>query len=533
MISGQPDNRWRVLSLSISGGRGSKGLSPGFQVGDSVDDSLLESGRERIRQALYNRGFLSAEVELETAIDQKGIRVAYRLSRLILTKIGGWQFAGNESLSEKELQAVMPGKGRGWSAGVLTHAEKMLLNAYARSGFAFAEVQCAGVKESAGTVIPVFNINEGPRVKIGFLTFSGAVFRSDKYQSLLRRYAGFRPDLYYSPERVKTWCRNLKRGGWITVDSEEIVLSPGGYGIRFWVSERRSGEVYGVVGYAPEQRQLMGYAQVQLFNLLHTGRKVKARWYSAYRETRYQLEYTEPWVFHSPLSLSAGFEQNVFDTSYAQTTISLTGRVVNDATEFSLGSGIDRTVGRNLQQKLWLRTGMLFDSRDQPVFPRQGVNFRIDTRAGEQRVQDDGRGVIGWFESDLEPVIAIYRGLIWVNNISLRAVFSELSLNEPDLYRVGGMQNIRGYREASFSARRLGWWNCEWRYQFSGNARLHCFFDAGLFSQPEALGWSWLSGYGVGGRWRTRLGLVGVDYGVPLTENPLHGKIHLSLTTEF
>ncbi|MGQ9708762.1 MAG: BamA/TamA family outer membrane protein [bacterium] len=517
----------------MSGRRGLKGISPGFRVGDKVFRSQLEQGRERIRQVLFDRGFFWVEVELDTTIDECGIRVVYWISRLVQAKIGGWQFTGNESLDDKRLEREIPRKGQGFTSGVLAQAESGLLSTYARAGYPFAGVKCIGVRESAGQVFPSFSIEEGPRVKISFITFSNTAVQNDRYFALLRQCAGYRGEVYYTPDRVRIWKRNLERIGWIVVDSEEIVIRQTEYGIRFWVSEKHRGEFNGVVGYAPESRRLMGWTQVQLFNILNTGRRVRARWYSAFKETRYQLEYTEPWIFRTPLSLSAAVEHNVFDTSYAQTIVSLTGRFINDGIEFSLGSGFDRTVSENLKRKLWVQTGIVFDSRNRAMNPREGINLRVDTRAGELQIQNNGSGMMGWVESDLEPVVAVFRGLIWVNKISLRAVFSELMLEEPDLYQVGGIQNIRGYREGSFFADRLGWWNCEWRYHLIGNSRLHIFFDAGLFSQCETKEWSWLSGYGVGGRWRTKLGIIGIDFGIPLAEGPTHGKIHLNLQMGF
>lgn len=525
--------KWPVLSLSIEGSGLPNNISVGFRVGDTIGFTQLKKGEEKIRQRLYSDGFLWAEVMVDTSIDAFGIRIKYRVNRHEQAKIGGWKLIGNDSFDEMQLLSILPSKGKGFNNAILTQVENKLLGIYASAGFPFAEVRLIGITESAGQVYSSFNINGGPRVKISFITFAEVKEQSEGYRSLLVRHSGFRKGVYYTPTQVKIWKRNLEKGGWISVDSQEIVMRQSQYGMRFWVSESISGEIFGVIGYMPEKQRLMGQIQVELFNLFHSGRRLRGKWYSASDETNYQLEYIEPWIFKTPLSLSAAVEHNVFDTSFAQVIFSLTGKFVKEVAEFSIGAKFDRTIRRNSRNRLLARTGFVFDSRDRQLNPQQGINFRFETSAGEQYIQNGGSGVIAWVETDIAPVVSILKQLVLVNNFSLRGVFSETLFDKLDLFSVGGTENVRGYQENSFSSNRLGWWNCELRYHFSGDSRLHIFFDNGIFSQYGAKVWSWISGCGVGGRFLTRLGIVGIDCAIPLAMSLPRVKIHLSLQTKF
>jgi len=522
-----------VLLLSIEGRGLLTGISVGFKVGDTIDYSRLKQGEEKICQQLRSKGFLWAEVLTDTIIDSSGIRVKYRVNRHQQAKIGGWRLIGNDSVGDNQLLSVLPRKGKGFNNALLSQVENRLRGKYASAGFPFAEISLIGMNESAGYVFPLFKVFEGPRVKISFITFSGAGDKSERYRLSLLRQTGFRGSVYYKPTQVRMWKRNLEGGGWITIDSQEIVMRQSQYGMRFWVSQSRSGEVHGVLGYSPESRTLMGWVRLELFNILFTGRRLKGKWYSTSKEANYQLEYTEPWIFKNQFSLSAAVEHNVFDTSFAQTIFSLTGKFLKEAAEFSLGTGFDRTVSRNSRNRLWVRTGFVFDNRDQKLNPRQGLIFRIETRAAQQYPQNSGSGMTGWVEADITPVVSVVKDFTLANRLNLCGIFSETIPERPDLFSVGGMENIRGFREGSYFATRFCYWNCEWHYHWGSKTRLHCFFDMGLFLEAETERWDWISGYGVGGRWLTRLGIVGIDYGVPLAGSLRQGKIHLSLQTGF
>ncbi len=527
------DRKWRVLSLSLEGKFLPKGLSVGFKVGDTIDITQLRQGCDKLREILYTNGFFWAEVEVETTIDSLGMVVKYIVKPNQKAKIGGWKLIGNDGLLESQLLSVLPKKGNGFNYVLLTEGVNRLLSKYADFSFPFAEVRFIGLRESGGQVFPSFNIYEGPKVKIGFITFSGTKEESERYRLLLTRQSGFRGAVYYTPRQVKLWRENLEKGGWISVDSHEIVTRDSQYGVRFWISETQSGEVFGVVGYAPESRMLFGVVKVEVFNLFSSGRRLKGEWYSASEEVGYHLEYTEPWILGTPLSLSVAIKHNVFDTIFSQTRFSLIGKLVRNGGGVVIGTGFDRTLSQNPKQRLWIRAGFVFDTYDQVLNPRKGINLRVETATGTQSGQNGGSGMVGWVEVDGAWVVSLTKKLTLMNNLSLRGIFSDVFLDQLDLFRVGGMENVRGYRENGFSADQLGWWNCELRYHFAQNSRLHIFIDNCIFSQYGIKDRNWISAYGVGGRFLSRLGIVGIDYAVPLKESPSRGKIHLSLQTKF
>lgn len=506
-------------------------ISPGFKSGDTVDIETIAEGARKIQRGLIKRGFLMASVTWDTALNPDGIKVNYRIAGLEIPRIARWEITGNESLAVEKLLAVLAPKRSQLREGGLSANISKLENLYRRSGFPFAEVVFSGIMESTGWVVPALSVREGPRVRLDFILFGGVAPEQEK---ILLRYSGFRSGTVYSPEYLTLWRRNLERSGWVRVDSEELVINGGKYGVRYWITQERTGNIFAAVGYLPDDRRLTGWAGVQLFNILQSGRQVTAEWRSISGRKRYHLSYTEPWLLGSPLTVTGSAEHNVIDTGYSFTTMAVNGTVGVGVMKFSLGSGFDRLTGIANRQTLWLKTEMLLDTRDRFSQPRRGMIGRLATRVGRGRTgTDTGAGYIGWVEADFSPLVQLGNRFVWANSFSGRGVFTTVILSDPELYAVGGEGTVRGYREAAFLTERCGWWNGELRYHFSVNSRVHIFSDVGVLEGPVDRRIDVIAGYGLGGRWQTKVGLLGIDYGIAFGEQPWQGKVHIAFETGF
>lgn len=520
------------MAVKVTGKGLPKGVSPNFKAGDTVDCLLLEEEKISIKRFLQERGFLWAEVRLDTIIEFNRIKINYRVHLQKRARIAGWLMSGQEGIPGHTLSSVLPKRGAAFTFEALRRSFTELTKIYEKAGFPFASITPTGIRESIDWVYPVLTVQEGPKVRINFVTFTGANKATEK---LLLRYSGFKKGTVYSQEVKNLWRKNLEKSGWIRVDSEDLVLGPGeSYGIRFYVSEKPSSEFYATVGYLSEERRFVGWVGINLLNLLQSGRVLAGEWRATFQRTHYQLSYTEPWVLRSPVSLTGFAKHEAIDTSFAFTILSLAGVISLKAVDFRLSCGMERVAGLVSVQTVWLGTGFVFDNR--APNRAQGTLARLETRAGKRNSEGETASLLGRMEGNLSPILPLGGKFFLANNFSVRMVFSPKELSTPEMYQMGGMGNVRGYREGWFITPRLGWWNCELRYHFPNRSLLQLFFDTGVYEKRTAgyqPVWNPLAGYGIGGRWQTKLGTVGIDYGIPIPETPLQGKIHLSFAAEF
>ena len=102
--------------------------------------------------------------------------------------------------------------------------------------------------------------------------------------------------------------------------------------------------------------------------------------------------------------------------------------------------------------------------------------------------------------------------------------------------RLGGSATIRGHREEAFLATQASWMNLEWRLLLGRRSRAFLFADLGALKESGTDGggaWLLPVGYGAGLRLESRMGQIGLDYGLARGESPGQGKVHLRVANEF
>ena len=104
-----------------------------------------------------------------------------------------------------------------------------------------------------------------------------------------------------------------------------------------------------------------------------------------------------------------------------------------------------------------------------------------------------------------------------------------------DLFWFGGSQSLRGYRENQFWGKVIAWANLEYRFILNRNSRIFIFSDWGFYQglDKSVKDNEVLPGYGLGIRFNTPLGIMGVDYGLGKGDGFSEGKIHFGITSQF
>ena len=503
----------------------------GLSVGDSLGSEALSQAKSRIADQLVAAGYLSADVEAETALRADSVVVAFRVQTGRLARIGGWRISTDSGVPAERLLRLLPARGTAFGKAVVDRAAASLLAALENNSHPFAVVTPLALELESGFVYPAFQVWAGPRVQISSLEFAGT---PGTKPGLLERVAGFTPGSY-SPTTTARWRQSLEQSGLVVVDSQTIVGDERAYRIRFGVTGRHVNSASGVAGYSPSDRKLTGLLLVSFHNLFDTGRRLEAGWQSAYARTSYRLSYTEPWVLGTSVDVTASARQQTIDTTSAQTNLALSAKARAAAwTTVSLETGYDRftdALSRTSADVVWAGTGVLLGSRDFPVNPHSGVRLSALTKVGNRSTDSAGSDAVTHVELGLNGVLPYGRSLAWSNSVGLRAVYSGADLTRSELYTLGGPGTVRGYREDEFVSSRVGWFTTELRYSLDRTSSLYTFLDVGIYQ--DSLGWQVKPGYGVGTRVATKVGVLGFDYGVALRDSPLRGKVHLSYDVLF
>ncbi len=400
----------------------------------------------------------------------------------------------------------------------------------------------------------VYRIEPGSRVVIDRIRIVG---NSLTRHEVILRELPVKPGMVYRESVIETIPQRLRQLRFLrVVTAPRLYVTPQQTGIlEIAVQEGRSNFFNGVLGYNPgtdtQPGFLSGLIDIEFANLLGTGREIRARWEKRGPKTQdLSLFFREPWVFGKPFHLEGGFQQLIQDTSYVRRNwqfkiewpflegMRLVAQLSRSAV---LPDSVGLALGIPPSQATSAGFGIEYTSLDEPVNPTRGARFSTLLETIAKRLDDAEQGQ-GEFRQKRLLVDASWNLPLWrwqVVHVGLH--WRHITTSEPfvsitDQFRFGGATTLRGYREEQFRGSRVAWATVEYRYLLGQRSRAFLFYDLGYFSrrdQKAGLIQSVKQSFGLGVRLETRIGLVGIDYGLGEGDSILQGKVHLSLINAF
>lgn len=372
----------------------------------------------------------------------------------------------------------------------------------------------------------------------------GELYSQNKIESIPSKLNKLR---FFEPVSLPNFYLNSKNEGVLQID----------------VKEKQTNNFDGIVGYIPasngnEKGYITGLINVSLRNMFGTGRAAAIRWQKLDRNSQeLELKYLEPWIFSLPFNFSTAFNQRKQDSTFVQRKFE--GSIEFLATE-SISAliqlGTESVIPTENSSNVFsvynsntISTGLTIkiDTRDDPYSPTEGIYFNNTYLFNRKKIN----GPLQFISPDVEMRITLQKflvGLELFHQIFKRQV-AALKLNGKelqgssfeisDLFRLGGTNSLRGYREDQFLGNRVFWSNLEYRLLLTPRTFTFLFFDTGYFLVKENIT-SKLSrleqfnfGYGLGLNIETSLGIIGVSFALAKGDSFSDGKIHFGLLNEF
>lgn len=369
----------------------------------------------------------------------------------------------------------------------------------------------------------------------------------------------------YSQQNVNILPERLNKLGFFKpVKKPEYYINSKGEGVlSFDVQEIQTNNFDGIIGYIPggrndESGYVTGLVNINLRNLFGTGRVVSIKWQRLNRSSQLlDLNYLEPWLFGMPINLSTRIFQRKQDSSYVQRTFDISLQylatdVLSMGVTLSLESVIPTDNGNSkftVFNSTIVNTGLnlKLDTRNDLFSPTNGIlfinsySFRKKTINGPSQfispttatninLQKLELSFDAYFSFVNRQVLAVK-----LHGGELRGPFFETS----DLFRMGGFNSLRGYKEDQFLGSRIIWGNFEYRFLLTNRTYFFLFFDNGYFLRKEDVDRNipkiegYKTGYGLGINLETSLGILGVSFAFGEGDSFSDGKIHFGIINNF
>ena len=564
-----------VNSISFEGNDflSSNELSGSMVLKEDKDfnQAQFELDLKSIRNRYQEYGFLLASIK-ETALsyndDSSYVDITIKIDEGKRIEVGQITIEGNKFISDKKISDIFETKvGNILNDNVLNNDINELLTLYESKGMPFAKAVIKDISIYEDFNTPKINITievfENSKIKIDKIKIVGNEVTND---NVILRELKIGEDKIVTRESLQDIKSRLEK-----LNIFERVEEPKIYtiknnkttGLLIEVVEGNTNTFDGILGYVPpadekESGYFTGLVNLSFRNLFGSARRIDARWEQQVRSTQeLEFKYGEPYFFGLPLNIYLGFLQRIQDTTYTRRKVDVEGDILlTDKITITISAGYDRVIPSEDTNRVFVIADsrvfysgakLKYDSRDDIYNPGSGIVYRAFYSYGDKKIFNISElGHLGFkenfsvqkYSSELELYLSFFKRQSNLLRFFGGEVRSD-KLEDADFFRIGGMKNIRGYREEQFLASKLAYSNVEFRYSLTRKSFAFAFYDFGYYFRPaddinftpEQKGF--LYGYGIGIRLETALGIIGVSYALGKGDSFLDGKIHFGLINEF
>lgn len=506
----------------------------------------------------WEEGFLGAKVDrIHNQSDSLWVKwyQGPRIERLQLSSGNlpkDWDEFSNRSLKFEEVNRLF--------LDLLEKAEN--------SGYPFASIRLDSIVREEEMLQASLWVDLGPKIQWDTLRIEG---NSVTKQSYLQQWSGIEVGSSFSQKELNLATKRVGRNPYFrlmelpTLDFRLQKASP-----VFRLSDRNANVLDGILGVLPNENEpgkvlITGQLDLELYHLGGKGRDVELHWQRFNELTqRLEVQAKESYIFGSGLDLRGEFSLLKQDTSFVNRRLGLHFGYQTQG-PFYLDFFLRRQAGdlistfaykdaTELPERAdfrWSEYGIQvsFDLLDDLVAPRRGSRIIFGFSAGNKEIlQNTGIPQEAYEGLDLRtPQYSLIAkaekhfflkknwGIYWA---AAGGIIRNENLLQNDLFRLGGLQSIRGFNENFFFVRDYVYMNLEPRLFFGENSFLFLFSDWGFLENPYFAGSNEQPfSVGSGLSFETESGVFRFVYAVGKTkEQPLSlqfSKIHFGYLVRF
>ncbi|HXB28619.1 MAG TPA: hypothetical protein VNW49_02315 [Puia sp.] len=537
----------------------------------------------KLTDLLRNKGFTSA------SIDSVKFDSASAFLRLYIGERFTWSKIRTKQADMQLLEAA------GWDSKKVSGKpatpdhfqteELQLLNYMEDNGYPFAKISLDSVEMDNGGISAVLNIEKGPLYKIDSIRIIGTAKISVDF---MERYLGIPEGSIYRKDRLLMISKRILELPFVQEERPWSVNMLGtGSILNLYLKPKKSSQVDVLVGLLPNNNQLQsgkllvtGQATVVLRNPFGNGESLGLDWQQLQQQSpRLNVNFQQPYMFHSPYGASLAFSLYKKDSSYINTD-GLLGIQFNSSTN-KKGSIFIETTGCTV---LTIDTTQIIATRQLPevadisslslgvTYEFNNTNYRYNAIRGNELyfigsagtkklnrnseitklkdVNDTSFDFSTLYDTALTSTYQFRLNFAGAHYFPLsRASTIRLSLNaawyqSPKIYRnelfqIGGYKLLRGFDEESILASQYTVGSIEYRYLIGMNSFLFSFIDGG-WAKNNVPGYAINNlylGIGLGLAFETKAGIFNMSYAVGKEgANPFEfsqAKIHLGYVNFF
>jgi outer membrane protein assembly factor BamA len=445
-------------------------------------------------------------------------------------------------------------------------AQKIIENAENR-GFPFAKITLDSLSLEETEISGRIRFEKGFFVRWDTMSLQGNVKIK---RSFLEKYLQIRMGEPFSQIALQKAERKLRNLGFVRLNKPtQIAFEAQKAKPIFYVSQSQSNEIDGILGLmpnelAPQSLLLTGQAQIRLRNLFNAAKSLEIEFQQT--RPRFQIlnaNYKHPILLGSALGAELDFKLLREDTNFVninrqirffypfrQSQIKFIAGLQTAQTGFTLSPNITRLPPTLENRYTFYGLGYEWSNLDNIFLPKNGFQILTNVQTGNKTIIPVPFLPDSLYRNiqlkSLQTSILLqnnyYKMLSSKNGFFVRLEAATLlnnNLLQNELYRLGGLFNLRGFNQNFFFASSYLLTNLEYRFFWEEEAYFSVFYDQAFLQTKvldEKTGENPL-GVGLGVNFRTKGGVFSLNYALgnskTQTLSVARSKVHFGFVSRF
>lgn len=460
-------------------------------------------------------------------------------------------------------------EGKAVSPGHINNFNTKLLTWYENNGHPFVSITYRDIVFEDEGISATLHIDPGTRITIDSVIVRGEARLSGVY---LRKYLGIAHGDYYNESLIRKIPDRIRELPMVTesrpfnvafaIETARVIL---------YLEDKKASRIDGVIGVLPDNEkqgkvQLTGDLRIRLLSAFGRGELFDLNWKQPRAKTQdLKVNLNYPFLFSTPFGLDFKFSIYKFDTTYVETKLA-------PGIQFLLKQGSYFKAFLEDHNSSLLSTKQYENSTILPPFadirktmyglgyktlnldyrlnPTRGYTLDISASVGNRVIRKNGRLRPELYDS-LELKTLQYRGemsfdffvpllpKVVLNPGLMSGGIGGSETFDNELYRLGGLSDLRGFDDESVTATFYAIAKAEVRYLLDINSYLLIFVNGAWYERRSQSGYlnDQPLGFGAGITFETKLGIFSLNYALGKEfSNQVkfrNSKIHFGLINYF
>jgi len=429
------------------------------------------------------------------------------------------------------------------------------------TGYPFAKVEWDSVKISRNEVSAILRLHKESEILIDTLYLKGNFKVNHRYIMALLSLKKGEP---YSESKIKLIDQKLKQQPYLSIiKPTEVEFLSHTARIYCYLNNKIASRFSGLAGFYKDKKdgkiKLNGNLNLLLVNAMKNGEKINFLWNAPGKGIQnLNIETDWPYIFASQLGVTGTFSLYKHDSTYITINPKFSisffsqnrGRFLLNLdyknTSFSSITLVQESQYSNTSALLY-GIGYEFNSLNGLVLPTQGLYFKGSLNTGIRKLNQSNKSNSNLIEGEIfvRGFIPLYenRLILTLNsNSKIKGIYNSNTsskLYENEMYRIGGMETIRGFNQEEILSQTYSIASAEIHLRISEGSGFYFFVDKGFVKVYESVknNDAWPLGLGIGLNLATKSGLFNLSYalgdGFGQSISLRDAKVHFGISTIF